>query len=356
VPVELFRDKAVMGILDQVLTRPEFDAVPPVLVDVGASGGLHSAWEHLAKYSVCVAFDADDREMRADSRIGKVYRKLYIYNRALTAGSEGVADFFLTKAPACSSMLPPHTEKLAAWEFADRFTVVRKGTVETIHLQTVLRELKIEQVDWIKIDSQGTDLRLFQSLGEQRARRVLVAEFEPAIMDSYQGEDKLWQLMSAMDRLNFWMCESEIKGSQRIRKSLMDAFRPFERKYMVHLLKSAPGWAEVAYLNGFADDGLRLREYLLGWVCATVKGHHGFALELAIKAKERFREAFCEELEQNSVRSIRRRYWDLPAYFPLVSRVYHRWRKEKRHQNVPAALAAVQPASGAPVVRGDARD
>jgi FkbM family methyltransferase len=342
--------------IEKVLQRPEFEMQPPILIDVGASGGLHGAWKDLAKYSVCIAFDADAREMRQNSRAGLAYKRLHIYDRALSVGEEGVADFYLTRAPACSSLLPPCTESLAAWEFADRFTVVKKSTVQTIHLQTVLKEQRIEQVDWFKADSQGTDLRLFQDLGQSRMRRVLVAEFEPGILDSYRGEDKLWQLMSSMDSLGFWMSDIEIMGSQRVRKSLMDAFRPFERKYMVHLLKSAPGWAEVAYLNGFADEGFRLREYLLGWVCAAVKGHHGFALELAIKAKERFRDAFCEELEQDSIRSIRRRYWDLLAYFPLVSRVYHRWRKEKRHRNLPAALAAVQPASGPPVARGDTRD
>ena len=326
----------LMKMIDKVLQRPEFQKEPPVLVDVGASGGLHSAWRDLAKYAVCVAFDADDREMRVDSPDSEIYQKLYIYNRALTADQEGLADFYFTKEPACSSTLLPQSKKLAAWEFAHRFAVVQKSAVATIRLQTAIRELKIEHVDWIKIDSQGTDLRLFRSLGELGMRRVLVAEFEPGIMDSYQGEDKFWQLMASMDSLDFWMCDVEIKGAQRIRRSLMEAFRPFEQKYFVHLLKRAPGWAEVTYLNGFVGQNFRLREYLLGWVCATLKAHHGFALELAITAKERFRDTFCEALEQESIKSIRRSYWNLPAYFPLLGRLYRRWRKERRYGN-PAA-------------------
>jgi FkbM family methyltransferase len=342
--------------IHKVLQRAEFEMQPPVLIDVGASGGLHDAWKDLAKYSVCVAFDADDREMQVDSPESKAYRKLYIYNRALTADKEGVADFYFTKEPACSSTLAPHADKLAAWEFAHRFAIVQRSTVQTVHLQTALRELKIEHVDWIKIDSQGTDLRLFQSLEALRMRRVLVAEFEPAIMDSYQGEDKLWQLMASMDSLSFWMCDIDVKGSQRIRNNLMGAFRPVERKYLVHLLKSAPGWAEVTYFNAFANPDFRLREYLLGWVCATIKEQHGFALELAITAKERFRDMFCEELEQHSIRSIRRRYWNLPAYLPLLGRVYRKWRKGKRHGNPAARLATIMAASSQPMPRGDARD
>jgi hypothetical protein len=337
--------------IEKVLQRPEFDLQPPVLIDVGASGGLHGAWKDLARYAVCIAFDADAREMSQAPRGATGYRQLHVIDRALTTGEQGVADFYLTKEPACSSLLPPSTEKLAAWQFADRFSVVQKSTVRTIHLRAVLQELKIEHVDWFKADSQGTDLRLFQSLGSLM-NRALVAEFEPGIIDSYRGEDKLWQLMCAMDSLNFWMADIEFLGSQRIRQSCLMDFRDFERNYLIHLLKSAPGWAEVTYLNTFADCDFQLRDYLLGWVCATVKGHHGFALELAIKAKERFREAFCEDLEQNSVRSIRRRYWDLPAYFPLVRRAFRRLRKRSRYANSSPRLSGATPST----VNGEGHD
>jgi len=55
-------------IIDKVLQRSEFNSEPPLLIDVGASGGLHPAWKALAKYSVCIAFDADSREMRMAPR------------------------------------------------------------------------------------------------------------------------------------------------------------------------------------------------------------------------------------------------------------------------------------------------
>jgi hypothetical protein len=47
------------------MSRAEFAAEPAILFEVGASGGLNPAWSKLAKYSVCVAFDPDDREMYA---------------------------------------------------------------------------------------------------------------------------------------------------------------------------------------------------------------------------------------------------------------------------------------------------
>jgi len=40
-----------MNIIDEVLGRFEFEEKPPILFDVGASGGLNPAWSKLAKYS-----------------------------------------------------------------------------------------------------------------------------------------------------------------------------------------------------------------------------------------------------------------------------------------------------------------
>lgn len=345
-----------MKIIHRVLQRPEFQKEPPVLIDIGASGGLHAAWKLLAKYSLCIAFDPDDREMRIDASSNGNYRRLYVYNRALTAGPEGAVNFYLTKSPACSSVLPPRPEMLGAWEFAERFELLRTIRVEAIHLQTVLRELQISRVDWFKTDSQGTDLRLFESLGEPLMRRVLVAEFEPGILESYQGDDKLWQLMAAMQRLNFWMCEMEIKGSQRIRKNLMEDFWPVETKYMVHLLKTAPGWAEVTYINAFTEDDFSLRDCLLGWVCATLKGEHGFAMELATTAKSRFNDPICEDLRQHSIRSIRSGYFNLMAYSPLLVRVFRRWRKQKRHRQRPDPLSTSISAAESHMPGGSVRD
>ena len=49
---------------------------PPVLVDIGASGFIHRKWRTIAKYSVCIAFDADTRDFDANKIDNKGWRKL----------------------------------------------------------------------------------------------------------------------------------------------------------------------------------------------------------------------------------------------------------------------------------------
>jgi hypothetical protein len=318
-----------MGMLNTVLSRCEFQEFPPVLVDVGASSGLNPGWKALAKYSICIAFDADDREMASTRRASKVYRELYVYNRALTSGPEGPSDFYLTQSPSCSSLLRPNHKKLSVWEYAERFRVCKKTSVQTVNFGTVLSELKLGQVDWFKTDSQGTDLRLFLSLGSSVIQKLLVAEFEPGIIDAYEGEDKLWEVMRAMDERDFWMADIEIKGSNRINKAMLDGFGRFEQTYMLHLLKVSPGWAEVLYLNSFTDaEGIfSMRDYLLGWVCASLKERHGFALELAVAGEERFEDAVFDTLKKYSLRRIRTSYANVSGYFPLLIRALRKWKR-----------------------------
>lgn len=316
-----------MSLLKKVLRSPVIEQAPPVLVDIGASGGPNPAWKALAKYSICIAFDPDTREMGPTRRASKVYRELHIFNRAVTSGVEGESEFYLTKSPACSSLFAPNTDELAAWEFAGRFQVLKKAVVETMQIATALRALNLDRVDWFKTDSQGGDLRLFLSLGEPLIRKVMVAEFEPGIIDSYCGEDKLGDLMSSMDARGFWMSDVTIKGSTRVARDASCGLGRFERHYMVHLLKPSPGWGEVTYMNSFSGGEFSRRDYLLGWVCASIQRQHGFALELAAAAARHFEDAIFDELKRDTVRRIRRSYFNLRAYFPLARRAIHKWRR-----------------------------
>jgi len=71
--------------------------------------------------------------------------------------------------------------------------------------------------------------------------------FEPGIIDAYEGEDKLWQLMEFMDGREFWMSDLKIKGSQWLRREVMESSTGVEKRVMARLLKTSPGWGEVHF-------------------------------------------------------------------------------------------------------------
>ena len=97
--------------------------------------------------------------------------------------------FLLTRWPQSSSTLQPNIAALAEYLFADGFTVERETTARAQRLDAVLSQLSLRGVDWFKTDSQGTDLRLFNSLPAPVRSRVLAVDLEPGLMDAYAGEE-----------------------------------------------------------------------------------------------------------------------------------------------------------------------
>lgn len=316
-----------MNLVDRILTRPEFEHAPPVVVDIGASGGLNPAWRGICQHSICIAFDGDDKGLNKVPRASATYKQLHVYNLLVTPEEPGSAEFYFTKSATCSSLLAPNREQLSEWAFADRFEVVEKREVKTTNLTTILNELGLERIDWFKTDSQGTDLRLFASLGNHILSRVLVAEFEPGILDAYQGEDKLWQVMAFMERHDFWMSDMRIKGSQCLRPDLMNDFTRLEKRFAPLFLKRSPGWGEITYLNCFRSTEFSTRDFLLGWVFAIQVKQYGFALQLASAARERFDDPLFDDLRDRAIAMIRLSYFKPSAYFDLMERLMGKLRR-----------------------------
>ena len=122
------------SILEKVFQHPVLLAKPPVLIDVGASGGLPLEWRLIAPYSICVAFDADTRDFCVSESENKGYKKLYLINRILASHLADEVNFYLTKSPHCSSSLNPDDNALKAWAFCRLFDVERVVTMSALEI------------------------------------------------------------------------------------------------------------------------------------------------------------------------------------------------------------------------------
>lgn len=284
------------SIVETVMNHPLLMSRPPVFVDIGASGSLPKEWTPLASYSICVAFDADDREFKATQADSKDWKRLYKLNRLVAPKASGNVDFYLTKSPFCSSALQPNSDRLITWAFAPLFKVEKHIKLPAVDLQAAIKAIGIEYVDWFKADTQGTDLRIFRSLDACLRDKVLVADFEPGIIDAYVGEDKLQDLLAYMDALPFWMSDIKVLGSQRIHQTDFASLSDIQRRRIDWWLKSSPGWCEVSYFNSLESPSLSCREYLLGWLFASLKGEHGSALGIARLGNNKFQDPLFSKL------------------------------------------------------------
>ena len=298
-------------IIDKIMKHDALQTNPPVLVDIGASGTIHETWEPIAKYAICIAFDADSRDFEICESEDKGWRKLYSLNRLVASEASEEMDFYLTHSPHCSSSLAPDKEALKPWAISPLFEVENIVKLPSVDLQSALLKAGVDYIDGYKTDSQGTDLRIFNSLPKEIINKILLAEFEPGIIDAYQGEDKLHHLLAHMEKEPFWISKMEIKGSQRINHLDFKSLNYFQQRGIGSFLKMAPGWCEISYLNKMEIGEMTLREYLLAWVFASLSSEHGFALFVSKKGFELFGENLLLILQKESRRKLSEGYFRL---------------------------------------------
>lgn len=303
-----------MNLLDRIFAEPELQARPPVLVDVGAAGGVNPAWRRIARHAIGVGFEPDARETAALSGAQRQFSR-WIFCPALATAvtpTSGRQSFNLTVAPQCSSLLAPDRAGLAEWVFADQFEIVRQMELPASGLTEALQKAGLAGIDWLKCDTQGTDLKLYQSLPADWRERLLAVEFEPGFIDAYTGEDQVADILAAMKPAPFWLSRLDVGKTPRGRPSMMPMGRsPWSRR----LAPSAPAWAGLQFLRDVARTPRPLdrRAWLLTWVFATIAGQPGQALTVALEGQQLLGGLLFEQMAAYSRRQIQ---WAMVRNFP----------------------------------------
>ena len=297
-----------MKIIDFILNSAYFADQPPVLIDIGASGEINSKWKAIASHSICMAFDADDREFNVAESKTNSYKKLIIVNRIVTDDQEKKqANFYLTDSPFCSSLLEPDQTKLSPWIFKDLFKVGKVSLLPTVTLRESLEKAGILYIDWFKADTQGTDLRLYLSLPESVQSGILAAEFEPGIIDAYKGEDKLYAVMNQMHMQDFWLSSLKVQGMQRLSTDYRDTIGLSLSK---RILRKTPGWAEATYLRQAILNSPR--NMLMLYVFALLERQYGFALEIADLASGHYPDKIFQDCKKAVWKQLRKEKIKIP--------------------------------------------
>ncbi len=299
-----------MNLLDRIFAEPELRAAPPVLVDVGAAGGVHPAWRRIARYAIGVGFEPDVREAAPLGAAQRMFaRWIFCPGLAVPATTaNGRQVLHLTRSPQCSSTLRPRAAALGEWAFAEFFDVTETQALPATALAAALAAQQLERVDWLKCDTQGLDLKLYLSLPEAWRARMLAVEFEPGLIDAYEGEDKLADVLAAMSREPFWLAQLAVGRTPRARPALLaERLGVGTVRWVRRLGPGAPAWANARFLRDVAarPEALDRRAHLLGWVFATITGQHGYALTVAAVGGQRFGDELFAAMSAASTRSLR---------------------------------------------------
>jgi len=287
--------------------------IHPILLDIGASGQPPDIWKSITRSSIYIGFDPDLREMY-ESNSDQFY-KSFVINKAITEDSDKQeVSFYLTKSPYCSSTLKPDLQSLDSYLFADLFQVEREASVGATTLNLVLQNLSLDKINWFKTDSQGTDLRLFNSLDPEIRNSVLAVDVEPGLIDAYIGEDLFVDTHKNLVQQGFWLSNLNVCGTTRMKPSTLkqveNLSQNIHKDNIMQSAKVSPSWCEARYLrtiDWLQETNSDREQYLLLWIFAIIDQQIGFSADIAFEYESKFgKDEFSQMIIQESIVMIKK--------------------------------------------------
>lgn len=165
-----------MSTLQNIISQPSlipflvsknvFANNPFKVVDVGARGGEEKHWHLFGNQIKIFGFDADEKETNKLNKLKQNINTTY-FPLALWE-NKGFKKFYITNNLASSTFLLPNKNFLDRFPDRKNLKVNKHIKVKTIDLDTWATENGINNIDFIKLDSEGADLFVLKG-----ARRLL---------------------------------------------------------------------------------------------------------------------------------------------------------------------------------------
>lgn len=157
---------------------------PLRIVDIGASGGIDARWAKFTNEYQGILFEPDPREFERLKSTSA--QQLLVLNSALF-DSVTTIDFHLCQKQRVSSVYFPNSEFLARFPKPERFEITRTVQMSTDTLDSQLALHAIDDIDFIKMDTQGCELPILQG-SRVTLERTVGMQIEVAFSPIYQDQ------------------------------------------------------------------------------------------------------------------------------------------------------------------------
>jgi len=186
-----------------------------ISLDVGAQGGFNSDKFFPAKYN---CFFKDILIEPINSEAEKLKHNKFIINKGLWSKKEKKKLNILENRIGSSSMYEPDEELFDLHDLKkkdyENYKVTSSVEIECDTLTNQLKELEINKLDYLKIDTQGAELEILKGIGEYRP---LLIKVEAHFFSMYKNVPNWNKLVSFLYDLNYTLIDFKGIGNHSTR-------------------------------------------------------------------------------------------------------------------------------------------
>ena len=175
-----------------------------MFADIGARGGIPNEWKVFEKYLKVIAFEPDIDAYEELLKIGNqntTYFNIALFNK------KSSLKINITRGGGQSSIFNPNRDFLDKFHElpTNRWDVVKTDKIITDKLDNILKENDIIDLDYIKIDTQGSEEKILEGAIDICKESVLALEVELFFLQCYQNQPVFSDVDSLLSKNGFYL-------------------------------------------------------------------------------------------------------------------------------------------------------
>ena len=154
------------------------------IIDIGASGGIDQRWYSNGFEVNAILFEPDPD---AFEQLIKKKRKNDVILDSALSDKEKETVLNICKFQQNSSIYEPNMDILKLYENPGRYEIKKRITMKAFPLNDVLKKNSISEIDFMKIDTQGSELEILRG-GIDYLDRIIGLEVESEFIEIYKNQ------------------------------------------------------------------------------------------------------------------------------------------------------------------------
>ena len=172
-----------------------------IALDVGAQGGFNSDGFFPKRYNI---FFETILVEPIKSEAEKLNNNKFVIENALWSSKSKKKIYILDNRLGSSSMFEPDPEKFDMHDInkdeLNNYKVTRNVEVDCDTIENSLKKLKFQNLDYLKIDTQGSELEILKGIGDYRPQLIKI---EAHIFTMYKHVPEWNKLLNYLYELNY---------------------------------------------------------------------------------------------------------------------------------------------------------